>query len=206
MMRPFRKTRSSGFTLMEVMVVLGISIMVMGAALLLQRDVLKFNDVLHGAFTLQEQARRAFKQMSKEVRIINHAENGSYPIAEALSDSFIFYSDYDSDGVMERMRYYVSGTTLRKGVTEPSGVPAIYDSGNEEVVTIISELANGLTDVFEYYDESYDGQSGPLTTPFDLSDIRLVKMTVIIDSNGDRSPEPQTFTTQVSLRNLKDNL
>jgi hypothetical protein len=36
--------------------------------------------------------------------------------------------------------------------------------------------------------------------------VRLVKITVIVDANPAKMPAPRTFTTQVSLRNLKDNL
>lgn len=205
-MLPTRKKTEAGFTLIELLVVMGIGVMIIGAALWLQRDVIKFNSILHGAFSMQAQSRRAFKQISKEIRVTNFAENGAYPIEQADGNAMTFYSDHDSDGTVERIRYFVSGDNLRKGIIEPSGVPATYNPDDEQVDTIMDEIVTGGSDMFEYYDSSYDGTSDPLSEPFELHDVRLVKITVTVDSNGDRLPEPRTYTTQVSMRNLKDNL
>jgi hypothetical protein len=197
--------RSRGYTLLEAMVVLGITTMVIVILAAVQKDILSLDTIVHGAFSAQGDARKAFRAAAKEVRAANYAENGSYPVAVATTTSFAFYSDIDSDGETERVRYFISGDDLRRGVIEPSGSPATY-TGTETLTTLASDVDNAGAPVFEYFDASYDGTGSPLASPPTLSDIRLVRITVIIDKNGDRTPEPQTYSTQLVLRNLKDNL
>jgi len=36
--------------------------------------------------------------------------------------------------------------------------------------------------------------------------VRLVKITIVIDKDPQTPPGPMTLTTQISIRNLKDNL
>jgi len=45
-----------------------------------------------------------------------------------------------------------------------------------------------------------------LGSPVDVSSVRLVKMNITIDRDPNRSPTPINVTTQVVIRNLKDNL
>ena len=37
----------------------------------------------------------------------------------------------DDDGLKEKIRYYLTGTTLKKGVIKPTGSPPVYLSANE---------------------------------------------------------------------------
>ena len=67
-------------------------------------------------------------------------------------------------------------------------------------------MANEATPIFDYYDTNYDGTTAPLAQPVSAIAVRLVKITLIIDKNSLRPPAPITMTTQVSMRNLKDNL
>jgi hypothetical protein len=62
--------------------------------------------------------------------------------------------------------------------------------------------------IFEYYDSNYDGtaSSSALIFPVAPIEVRLVKITLDIDSDPNKPPEPFTVTTQVSIRNIKDNL
>jgi hypothetical protein len=134
------------------------------------------------------------------------AETGAYPIVTSATDSMVFYSDYDDDGIVERLRYYRSGNTLKKGVIEPTSNPPAYN-GTEVSVDEVHDLS-GLAPIFEYYDDSYDGSATatPLAQPVNNQDIRLVKITLTVDRLPGRPPGPITVTTQVSMRNLKDNL
>jgi hypothetical protein len=45
-----------------------------------------------------------------------------------------------------------------------------------------------------------------MTYPIDIQSIRFVKVTVIIDKDPNRSPGEMVVSSQVNLRNLKDNL
>ena len=104
----------------------------------------------------------------------------------------------------EKVRYFLAGTTLQKGVIKPTGSPLIYNSINEKISTFVNNVIS--TSIFDYYDENYDGTTAPLSFPVNVSDIRLVKITVMVEQDPNRSPTPMVFSTQVSIRNLKDNL
>ena len=85
----------------------------------------------------------------------------------------------------------------------PSGSPLAY-TATETITTLLSNVTNAS--IFSYYNSSYDGTTAALTTPIDVSAVRLVKITATIDDDPARPPAPTTFTTQISLRNVKDNL
>lgn len=54
-----------------------------------------------------EEAQRGVKIMAKEIREAKTGDNGSYPIEKAGDKEFIFYSDIDKDGDIEKIRYFL---------------------------------------------------------------------------------------------------
>jgi len=131
---------------------------------------------------------------------------GSYPIETAGITAFTFFSDINSDGLKERIRYFLSGTTLMKGVIVPLGSPLQYLSNTEVLTEIVHNVRNGSTPIFTYYDSSYNGSTSPLSQPVSILSVRLVMITLILEGDPNRQPAPITVTTEVSIRNLKDNL
>jgi hypothetical protein len=165
-----------------------------------QKDVFSLDTFLSSSLTAQDEARKVLKNITAEIRPLSPSSVGAYPIAEANPTSFIFYSDINNDQLKERVRYFLSGTTLKKGVIKPSGTPLTYNPANETIKEVIHDVKSGTNLIFEYYDKNYDG-----TTPIDILAVRLIKITIVIDKDPNKSPGPITLTTQVSTRNLKDN-
>jgi len=190
---------------MEVLVTIFIVALIGITVLTFQKDIFSLNTLLSTSLAAQDEARKALKIITAEIRPLSPSSVGAYPIAEANPTSFIFYSDIDNDQFKERVRYFLSGTTLKKGVIKPSGTPLTYNPANETISEIIHDITSGTTLIFDYYDNNYDGTTSPLTQPVDMSAIRLIKITVVIDKNPNKYPGPITLTTQVSMRNLKDN-
>ena len=120
--------------------------------------------------------------------------------------SFTFYSNVDDDSFKERVRYFLDGTTLKKGIIKPSGTPLTYNPADEAVSELIHGVANATTSIFSYYDKNYDGTNQALIEPIDIATVRLVKITIVTDKDPQTPPGPMTLTTQISIRNLKDNL
>jgi hypothetical protein len=205
MLTSFQKSQK-GFALIETIVAVFIFTLIIVAIGAFQKDIFSLNGMLTGSIGSQDEARRALKTITVEIRSASMPNNGSYPIeTPATASSFIFYCDTDNDSLKERIRYFLDGTILKKGTTKPSGSPLSYNPANEKITELVHYMANGATPIFSYYDENYDGTTLPLGTPINVSMIRLLKITLIIDSNSQRPPGPVTFTTQVSIRNLKDN-
>lgn len=196
-----------GMTLVEIIATVSILVIVMGAVATFQYNVLDYNRHSQVALTNIQDATNLLKYMSKELRTMSPSANGSYPILSAATSTISFYSDIEGNGTKEQVRYYIAGATLYRGITEPSGSPLTYNLANESESIIATGVRNATSSaLFEYFDSSYDGNEQPLTYPLTIYTIRLVRINITIDSDPKRSPVLITYSIQVSLRNLKDNI
>ena len=201
--------KSIGFSMIELIIGISLLLMIGVAIWTFQKDIFSLNSTISDSVVAQDDVRRIFKTITSEIRSASASSIGGYSIDSATSTSFIFYSDINDNGIKERIRYFLDGNTLKKGIVEPSGNPIIYNLANEkisEIVHNIRNIDNNTAPIFSYYDTNYDGSTPPLADPVNILAIRLVKITVIVDQDTSKLPSAVTFTTQVSIRNLKDNL
>ncbi len=201
-----KKESQNGFTLMELVVsvaVIGIITLGIGT---LGRNIFYFKGIFQSGISAEDEVRRVLRPMADELRSMSVSSQGGYPIESATATSVVFFSDISSNSNKERIRYYLSGTTLIKGVIVATGNPLTYPSANEVLTTMATSVTNGATPIFSYYDATYTGTENPLTLPVNVSSIRLIKITLLVEKDPNRSPTIATLTTQVMLRNLKDNL
>ena len=68
-------------------------------------------------------ASKSIRQAAEEIREARDGVNGAYPLDTVDDQELVFYSDVDSDGETEKIRYYVVGDELIRQVFE-------YDSTN----------------------------------------------------------------------------
>lgn len=201
------KNNTPGFTLIEVIVSTGIVLLIGSGIIALEREVIMNTRIIQSSLISQQQVRKTLNTFSNEVRkAVQIAPTGAPAIESATTTSFIFYSDIDNDGVAERVRYFLSTSMLKKGVIKYSG--GVYPGASEILTTVVNDVKNPTsTPIFLYYDNNYNGVSSstPIANTTDPHTIRLVKMTLSVDPNAARSPVFQSYTTQVMLRNLKDN-
>ena len=132
------------------------------------------------------------------------SNNGSYPIMTATSDTFIFYSDIDEDGLFERVKYYIVGNVLKKSVIKPTGNPLIYNSANEKIYDLVHNVVADASSSFNYYDKSYAGSGSSLTSPINIPLIRIVKAQLKVDDNPNKPPGSLYFSTTAMIRNFRD--
>lgn len=195
-----------GFTIIEAVVAIAIFLVIVSVIVVFQRSVLTNTKVLQGSLLAQMQVRKTLQTFVGEVRSALPSAAGSYPIESAATSSFVFYANIDGDAPIERVRYFLSGAALRKGVTKPTGTT--YNLANETLSDQVSSIkASSTVPIFTYYDKNYNGTSSstPLAQPVNIPDIRLIQMSLPVDPNQSRSPVFQTYSTQVMMRNLKDN-
>ncbi len=198
---------SRGFTLVEILISLAILGLVSTVVATFMVNVFSLNSNLSGSMNAQLDARHVVKVMVAEMREASPSENGAYAIASAGVSSVTFYSDVNNDGLQDKVRYFLSGSDIKRGVVVPTGSPYTYDDDDEKVTTIFSGVISSSTaPLFQYYSADYSGTGSPLSQPVTASTVRLVKITVIIDRDKNRAPTPMIVTSQVNLRNLKDNL
>ncbi len=198
---------NSGFTILETLLSLVIFTLIYFVVVKFQVATIQGNQFAYQSLGSAQDARAILRVMVKELRTMKPGATGAYPIVQAATSTMTFYSDVDDNGTQDQVRYFISGTTLKKGVIKPTGSPATYNPASELVSFLAYDIKNGTsTSLFEYYDNSYTGTTSPLANPVSVSAIRLVRTNLLIDADPNRSPIPRLYTSQVELRNLKDNL
>ena len=196
-----------GMTLIEVMVTLVIFSLIVVVLSTFQKNVFVNNQFVSDSLTTAQDARQILRVITRELRTAAIGNNGAYPIVQAATSSVTFFADIDSDGLKEQVRYFLTGTVLKKGVIKPTGMPLTYVPANEQFSILSSNVRNSTsTALFLYYGSSYDGTTAPYSDPVTLTLVRLVKINLILDANINKAPVSQSYASQVSLRNLKDNL
>jgi prepilin-type N-terminal cleavage/methylation domain-containing protein len=196
-----------GFTLVETILTIFIFSLMMAAVTFFARNIFYLNNIASNTLSVEFETRKVLKPMANEIRSASPSSLGAYPLETLATSTFTFYSDLDGNGVKEKVRYFLSNGSLKKGVIIPTGSPLTYNSASEVITTVVHDVRNtATTSVFQYYDTDYDGTTAPLPSPVAISVVRLVKVSLVVDADPGRPLREKTVTTQVSLRNLKDNL
>lgn len=206
------KTRTNlknrGYTLMEMMVVIAIAmILLLGVNTLFRSVIVTPRQQFLQADNI-DQARKVLASFTNEMRNAAVGNDGSYQLNTASDSQIVFYSNFGASGTkVNRIRYYLSGTTLYKGVVIPTGSPLSYNIGTEVVTPVQANLANGATPVFYYYNDSYDGTTASLAQPVNLTQVKFVKINLIIKQESTAS-DTSTYVVDggVAVRSLKTNL
>ena len=196
--------QEKGYSLMETIVVVALfamaSLTIMGTILFLYRTNA---NAIEQAFALQS-ARKGVELMVRDVREAAYGDEGSYPLVDFSTTSLTFFSDTDQDESVERIRYFLQGSTLYRGVVQATGTPATYATSTEEIAAVSEHVRNtdqGV-DTFTYYNAS----GTVVTTQTDMLDIRFITINLVVNINPSRLPEEFTLRSSATMRNLKDNL
>jgi prepilin-type N-terminal cleavage/methylation domain-containing protein len=202
--------REAGLTLIELMV----TILVVGimAAGILGVFVTTLRTFSTGQVRMQNQdeARLAMNQMTRYLRMASASESitttRSDAVEAATPQEVVFYADIDGDGVVEKVRYYLSGTTLRMQTAEPNmaAVPPTYPTYSTTGEVIREGVRNGSTAIFRYYQA---GATSPmsLTNTFDLREtIALIEITLYVNEVPALSRSNVRLVSRVLIRQRYD--
>ncbi|MCD5396346.1 MAG: prepilin-type N-terminal cleavage/methylation domain-containing protein [Candidatus Pacebacteria bacterium] len=193
--------KQDGFTLIEAL--LAIFVFAVG---ILGLSALAVNLYTTHSYMFEQsqaifEARQGIKTMVKEIREAREGDDGSYIIEKADDYEFIFYSDIDDDNDTERVRYFLDGKNLKKGVIEPEGWPIRYPQDKEKISVITSYVRN-QSPIFHYY----DGDGNELKPPSRLKDTKMMSVYLVVNIDPNRPPQDFVLESFVQLRNLKTNL
>lgn len=205
-MKKYFLENTRGFTLLEALVAMGAMLIVLFGAASLLSETFKYNGIVWDQLEAQNDGRRVLQNVVDLVRRAEESNIGGFPIESATTSSLVFFTNTDKDADRERVRFFLSGKTLSRGIIQPSGNPPRY-SGAEDILEMAHNLANNTSNVnlFEYYDTAYAGTSTPMALPIDPVQIRMVKISVELEKDPTRSPVPFHAESMVQIRNLKDN-
>lgn len=194
-----------GFTLIEILVAMAITSFCVVFVTYFTINVAGFGNDLSSRLESEFELQLTLRAMISEIRSMGPGGNGAYPIAIATASTFAFYSDIEGDGTFEQIRYFLDGTTLKKGVTQPTATePVLYPSADEVVSESVHYLVPGI--LFTYYSEGLPGDVPPLTSPLDVVDIRMIQISGTVDRDSTQPPLPTTLSTMVTVRNLRGEI
>lgn len=123
-----------GFTLIETLVAIFIFILIFGVVVSFIVMLYRHHGYTQDQSMAIDEARRGIETMVREIRTLREGDDGSYPIEKAEDTEFIFYSDVDKDGQVERVRYFLStfnsGETIKDCSTSSKGGSCVVDFSN----------------------------------------------------------------------------
>lgn len=197
-----------GMTLIEVLIAMAI-LSVLGLGLVSLQYILGKNQVLViNSYKSVDDANNSVTNFIRELRTARTSDSGSY-VLETVNDQEIkFYSDIDHDGATEKVHYYLNGTNFIKGLIEPQGYPPQYPAAQEIPTTLTSNVRNGTTPVFYYYNSGWpqDTTDNPLPQDKRLSDARIVKIYLVVNTQKNDPNKNFVLESFAQIRMLKDNL
>lgn len=192
---------NKGLTLLELIVAISIFILASFAvSTFIMQGFRTQNFSLEQSSAISE-ARRGIETLIKELREALPSDTGAYPIELAETQEIIFYADFDRDDAIEKVHYWLDGNDFKKNIIEASGSPLAY-SGNGETEILSRFVRNDTDPIFIYYDKNYTTS----TTPADPNTVKLIHIYLKINVNPQRAPIHFELESDVSLRNLKENL
>jgi prepilin-type N-terminal cleavage/methylation domain-containing protein len=195
-----------GFTLAEILIATAVMTLVMVIVLRYTADVASFGIDLGDRIEVERELELTLRVLVTEIRSMGPGENGAFPIALAASDSLTFYTDVDNDQTFEQVRYFLAGTTLRKGVIEPVGIDQpVYPPADEQVTDVVHFMVPGQT-IFTYFAEGYPDSIGPLPSPVNPSLVRMIRATGVTDKDTSLPPLPFTLSVSATIRNLRGEI
>ena len=191
---------TAAFTLIETLVVISITAVVMLALGELTQYFYKTNAYAVEQSQAVNGARLSIENAMADLREASYGADGSYPVAAAATSSVTFYANINSDNAVEKVRYYLSGTTLYRGVTAPGGSPPAYTGQPEATTLVVNNIRNGTTPMFTYFDAS----GAELSNSTNVAEIASVRIDVFTDVNPTRAPNIFELVGSATLRNIHD--
>ena len=156
-----------GFTLIELMLVVLLAGVISAAVLALYGGVARSTADQGTRIDNQDSARMAMYEMSRFVRAACSSESNLTSVSDSLllagPQELIFFADLDADDRAEKIRYYLSDTTLRMQTAEPdtSTTPPSYPAGyGTDSIVILDGVRNGTAPIFTYF--GYDQDTAAL--------------------------------------------
>lgn len=191
-----------GYTLLEMLVVLAIIVITVPVVYAAIQALYHVHESTLARAMAVTETTRGVQEMVRDVRSAVYAENGSLPIVALATSSLTIYADTDLDGVVERVRYFLDGTTVRKGIIKPTGTSS-YPVAQESVASLIPNIINtsASTSLFRYYTAT----GTEIVTPSASLAVRRVDVVCVARSTKGTAADAVTIASSASIRNLKDS-
>ncbi|PIR82889.1 hypothetical protein COU19_03505 [Candidatus Kaiserbacteria bacterium CG10_big_fil_rev_8_21_14_0_10_56_12] len=177
-----------GFTLIEMVVVIGLTSLIIVALGFLLVFFYRTNTYIYQQTAATVQARQAIDGVVHDVREARHDATSAYPIRAAATSTLSFSADVNNNLVLEYVTYTLTQGTLYRAVS----------SGTTSTTTLASSLANSTsTPLFRYFDAS----GVELSSPVDVSRVVSIVVTAVVESTSELGITSFTLSGRATLRN-----
>jgi|WetSurMetagenome_2_1015567.scaffolds.fasta_scaffold34432_2 prepilin-type N-terminal cleavage/methylation domain-containing protein len=210
--RLYRSPRKeqAGFTIVELLVVMIVTSIVSVGILMVFTSL---SGVFYSQGTRiqnQDDARMALNQIVRFLRMATSSADNmtshSDAIASASTQNIEFFCDVDGDGLSEKVRYYLDGTTLRMQTAEPVWVTGTnphyeYPAYNTNGIVVQEAIRNGATPVFTY--NHYNPSILEPFTPVNATDreaIATIKVSLVVNEKPELAKSAVRLETDVQIR------
>ena len=202
------RQEQDGMTLVEILVGMGLMLFITAAVIALQSLISQSEDFTVRTIFTTENANTATQEMIADIRAARPADNGAYPLVEAADQQVILYANTDTDTDTERVRFFLYGTELMKGIIDPAGFPVTYPASEEVVTTVAENIRNASEPMFYYYNQNWpsDTSGNPLSTPADLDQVKLIRVFVRVNADPSEPQSEFVLESSAQIRSLKENL
>ena len=200
--------KKSGLTLIEMIMAIAIFTIGIEGFTLLFTKVWKNNSYVLEMGQSSMAVSQGLNKMAGYIRNTKQGDDGAYPVQSADNNDLVIFSDYDKDGITERLHFYKNNEDILMGATNPTAtLPKTYPAGDQQTITIASNIINGSgVPIFYYYNSDYpaDLVNNPVATPAQIADVRLVKIYLETNIVPSRAPDNVKIQSFVEMRNLND--
>lgn len=197
----FPRARSArGMTMLEAVVwvsILSMTLLALTTSLLYFYRTNKYAVEQSSAVT---SAQRGMDKLVRTIREASYSSQGAFPVVSIGADDFVFYADVDTDSLIEKVHYYVSGTGLFQGIMDATGDPPGYTTA--EATSTLSDYVRNLTQsisTFRYYNAS----GTEITDYSKWANVRFVTASIVVNVDPNKLPNQLTLSSSAALRNLK---
>jgi len=195
-MNKFRQNKKA-FSLIEMVVVVALVSMITVVVTAFLSESIKTYRLKRQSVELEGKAAQAMREFEITTRAADK-------IIKANDNELIFLRYFDLTSVFPtQVRYFIDGNKFKMGLTQPSGTDPniVYPPENETIELLINDVVNADL-LFKYF----DGSNAELSLPINVTNLKMISLSISLDKNGDLPPASIVETTKVSLRNMKDNL
>lgn len=195
-----RTHNTKGMTLLEVVVFVGLLVFILIGIIGALRFTYQGQRFAFEQADATRSARAGIERAVRDLREASYADDGAYPIEALTTTSAIFFSDYDNDGKIERIRYFLDGTNLKRGIVDSAGDPPTYSAGTEVVSTISDNVRNEAVGVplFTYYDST----GAELADLAEVDELAFVLVRLVVNVHPERAPIDYELRSSAALRNV----
>lgn len=192
------RRNSGGYSLIELLVVITLTAMIAVPLVTFSYKGMTSYEVLQAQSNTSTELNTLSERVAKVIR-------GTTSIIDAQANTLTIYGYFSpADTQIKRIRYFINGSNLSIGVTQPdsASLPYTFNTNPEQITTTRIDLAMGSAPLFTYYDDT----ATQLGAGFVTSQIKQIGIYVAANPKTKLVGTPISLSTRVTLRNFKTNL